>query len=164
MRYDKLHLANQPQLAYFSHPSPSASAYLPGRHPACSPAIQENALKLQKESPGILSIVLVAIASPQLTIAFREIILRYEIPEELDRRNAIIQLIRWDHILDLFQDCGGSETRSTMDYVIITSANFVSRPRNLGNPGHTDNANVSLAILKEIFPDLRPNAEEYEKK
>lgn len=48
--------------------------------------------------------------------------------------------------------------------MITTSADFVSQSRNFGNPGHTDDANVSLAMLKEIFPNLSPNAEGYEKK
>ncbi|KAK6826937.1 hypothetical protein RU639_004403 [Aspergillus parasiticus] len=148
-----------------------------------TPTIQEKVL--ENESLGNLSMILVTIACPHSIIALREIIRkerghrslqscflkdgisrqeRYEIIHELDRRTAIIQLVRWYHILDLFQECGGSETRSTTGYVITTSADFVSRPRNFGNPGHTDDANVSLAMLKEIFPDMRPNAEGYEKK
>lgn len=150
-----------------------------------TPIIQKKALELENESLGNLSMILVTIACPHSIIALREIIRkerghrslqscflrdgisrqeRYEIIHELDRRTAIIQLVRWYHILDLFRECGGSETRSTTGYVITTSADFVSRSRNFGNPGHTDDANVSLAMLKEIFPNLSPNAEGYEKK
>ncbi|KAE8144469.1 hypothetical protein BDV25DRAFT_166775 [Aspergillus avenaceus] len=160
-----------------SFPSPTDTYF--------TPTIQEKALELENESLGNLSMILVTIACPHSIIALREIIRkerdhrnlqscflkegisrqeRYEIIHELDRRNAIIQLVRRYHILDLFQECGGSETRSTTGYVISTSTDFVSRSRNFGNPGHTDDANVSLAMLKEIFPDLRPNGEGYEKK
>lgn len=96
-----------------------------------TPIIQKKALELENESLGNLSMILVTIACPHSIIALREIIRkerghrslqscflrdgisrqeRYEIFHELDRRTAIIQLVRWYHILDLFRECGGSET------------------------------------------------------
>lgn len=140
-----------------------------------SPAIMTRALQLEKGSLGNLIILLITIASPQSIVALREMMCcaraqktvdshrlavnvtkrrRYEMIKELDQKNALLRLLRWYHLLELFEQCGGSRTRYSMGYVNMTSADFEHPKRGAGNPSRKDDAKVAQAMMKELFPDL----------
>ncbi|GKZ74995.1 hypothetical protein AnigIFM50267_001991 [Aspergillus niger] len=142
-----------------------------------SSAIVTKALKLEEDSLGNLTILLITIASPQSIVALRDMMCcvraqktvdshrlavnvtkrrRYEMIKELNQKNALLRLLRWYHLLELFEQCGGSRTRYSMGYVNTTSADFEHPKRGAGNPSRKDDAKVAQAMMKELFPDLSP--------
>ncbi|GCB25539.1 hypothetical protein AAWM_08424 [Aspergillus awamori] len=142
-----------------------------------SSAIVTKALKLEEDSLGNLTILLITIASPQSIVALRDMMCcvraqktvdshrlavnvtkrrRYEMIKELNQKNALLRLLRWYHLLELFEQCGGSRTRYSMGYVNTTSADFEYPKRGAGNPSRKDDAKVAQAMMKELFPDLSP--------
>ncbi|RDH26484.1 hypothetical protein BDQ94DRAFT_177759 [Aspergillus welwitschiae] len=147
-----------------------------------SAAIVTKALKLEEDSLGDLAILLITIASPQSIVALREMMCciraqktvdshrlavnvtkrrRYEMIKELNQKNALLRLLRWYHLLELFEQCGGSRTRYSMGYVNTTSADFEHPKRGAGNPSRKDDAKVAQAMMKELFPDLSPTSPVY---
>ncbi|RDH26311.1 hypothetical protein BDQ94DRAFT_176472 [Aspergillus welwitschiae] len=86
---------------------------------------------------------------------------RYEMIKELNQKNALLRLLRWYHLLELFEQCGGSRTRYSMGYVNMTSADFEHPKRGAGNPSRKDDAKIAQAMMKELFPDLSPTSPVY---
>ncbi|OOG00878.1 hypothetical protein ASPCADRAFT_202711 [Aspergillus carbonarius ITEM 5010] len=147
-----------------------------------NPAVVTKALTLEADSLGNLTILLLTIASPHSIVALREMMCcaraqktvhshrltknvtkkqRYEIIKQLKQENALLRLLRWYHLLELFEHCGGSRTRYSMGYVNTTSADFEHPKRCAGNPSRKDDAEVAHAMMNELFPDLSPTSSVY---
>ncbi|PYI08411.1 hypothetical protein BO78DRAFT_441898 [Aspergillus sclerotiicarbonarius CBS 121057] len=86
---------------------------------------------------------------------------RYTLIERLEHSASTIQLMRWYHIYELFRDCGGPNTVSSSGYANSTPASFLMGQKCLGNPVHHSDARVSKTMMKDIFPDIDHNTEEY---
>ncbi|KAL3479394.1 hypothetical protein BJX99DRAFT_255651 [Aspergillus californicus] len=143
----------------------------------------QNATSKFEES---LATLLVTIAAPQRIASLRDIICcaRVEMPLrkytlrgeilpkervkmilELDEKVTGAQLVRWYHILALFEACGGPDTRSMTRFVNDMPSTFqLPRRGYFGNPANKDDAIVAQMMMEEIYPHLQPETVEYRTK
>jgi hypothetical protein len=156
-----------------------------------SPTETESAIRASnmslKESEFItLKIFYFAIGSPESFVALQEILRvqrttcgnkeaktdsdlspadRIRLIEGIGPNIAYLVLRRRCHVYQLFLDCStGSRKRS--DGFIIATAQSISRqeiPR-IGNPNNIEDARITDDILKELYPGLKVNADQYKKK
>lgn len=89
---------------------------------------------------------------------------RFSIIEELDEQIAYLHLLRRYHILELFEECRGPQTRSCMRLVLATPGDFGQSKKKAGNPGNNAEAQVTETMMKEMFPDMQPDTERYKNK
>ncbi|KAL4777961.1 hypothetical protein BJX76DRAFT_363183 [Aspergillus varians] len=133
-----------------------------------------------------LATLLITIAAPQRIASLRDIICSARVEKplrkyvlksemiprervkmilELDERVAGTQLVRWYHIVALFEACGGPETPSMTRFVNNMPATFQPQKRGcFGNPANKDDANVAQAMMEEIYSDFQPGTAEYRAK
>ncbi|RAH80830.1 hypothetical protein BO86DRAFT_419751 [Aspergillus japonicus CBS 114.51] len=137
-----------------------------------SPSIVNRACKLEKETLGGLVMILITIAGPRSVIALRETIIcervektidsfhlaqnitkrqRYDLIKRLGQKKILFQLLRWYHVLDLFEQCGGTRTQSSTGFVNKTSADFVRPERRPGNPGKRADSQVVQAMKESLM-------------
>ena len=83
--------------------------------------------------------------------------------QKLDQSATFMQLMKWLHIVELFQECGGPETRSYTGYVVNTPANFGTQTKMPGNQRNWEETQVALSMISEVFPDMKSTDELYEK-
>ena len=83
--------------------------------------------------------------------------------QKLDQSATFMQLMKWLHIVELFQECGGPETRSYTGYVVNTPANFGTQTKMPGNQRNWEETQVALSMMSEVFPDMKSTDELYEK-
>lgn len=128
--------------------------------------------------------VFVTIASSRSFIAFRDIIRnertqgssqsyllrsgisrkeRFDMIQNLDQSATFMQLVKWLHIVELFQECGGPETRSYTGYVVNTPDNFGTQMKVPGNRRNWEETQVTLSMMSGVFPDMKCTDERYEK-
>jgi hypothetical protein len=86
---------------------------------------------------------------------------RYRLIESMDQNIAYLHLLKRYHILQLFEECGGANTRSSVGIVLTTPHDFENSQKRLGNPEKNANADLTRNMLKAIFPDLQPDTIEY---
>ncbi|OGM44507.1 hypothetical protein ABOM_006770 [Aspergillus bombycis] len=148
----------------------------------CTPEIQEQLMNPEKKLCEAFIRLVINIASPHTILAlgrviqrarkndsFRSCCLRDTIPshrfrliERLEQEAGIIQIMSWYHILELFRDCGGHNTVSSTGYVHCTADTFQKPGRIMGNPRNMDEHKVAQTMMAEIFPDLKPDTEDYQ--
>lgn len=148
-------------------------------------SVQRSLNGLESKHSDALVTVLITIASSRSILALRDIICRerthrsphscclrngispkerFGMIQELDQKSAFIKLVTWCHILELFNESGGPEARSSAGYVITTATNFEHQTKTFGNPVNQDDSKVTRSMMKDIFPDLLPTAEGYQRK
>ncbi|KAI9373948.1 hypothetical protein BJX61DRAFT_541308 [Aspergillus egyptiacus] len=133
-----------------------------------------------------LAVLLVTIAAPQRIASLRDIICRARVEKplrkyalrgeiiptervrmilELDEKVASAQLVRWYHIVALFEACGGPETRSMTRFVNDMPTTFQPQRRgDFGNPANKDDAHVAQTMMEEIYSHLQLGTVEYRTK
>lgn len=147
--------------------------------------VQRTLYSLESKHFDVLATALITVASSRSILALRDIICserthrslqscclrdgilpkeRFGIIRKLDQKSAFIKLVKWCHTLELFKESGGPEARSSTGYVITTSASFEHQTKSFGNPGNQDDSNVARSMMKDIFPDMLPTMEEYQRK
>ncbi|KAL6238408.1 hypothetical protein BDW75DRAFT_237505 [Aspergillus navahoensis] len=89
---------------------------------------------------------------------------RFRIISELDERIAGALLVRWYHIVALFEACGGHQSRSVTGFVNNNPATIQPQRGSFGNPTNKDDASVAQAMMRELYPDLQPGTAEYQTK
>lgn len=89
---------------------------------------------------------------------------RYRVIESMDQNIAYLHLLKRYHILQLFEECGGANTRSSVGIVLTTPQDFENPQKRLGNPEKNAKADLTRSMLKTIFPDLQQDTSEYKAK
>lgn len=78
---------------------------------------------------------------------------RFYVIQELDQSVTFMQLMKWLHILELFQDCGGPGTQSYTGYIVHTPDNFGNQTKMPGNRRNWEDTQITRSMLSEVFPD-----------
>lgn len=81
---------------------------------------------------------------------------RLHLIQKLDQSATFMQLMRWLHIVELFQECGGPETQSYTGYIVNTPDNFRNQTKMPGNRRNWEDTRVSRSMMLEVFPDIKP--------
>ncbi|CAI7580910.1 unnamed protein product [Penicillium glandicola] len=81
---------------------------------------------------------------------------------ELEARDTYCALLKRYHVMELFRNCGGSDSQITTNVVICTGREILQGSGRMGNPGHIDEAKVTDTMMKEVFPNLQPGGRDYE--
>lgn len=136
--------------------------------------VQNTLLSLGYKHRGTLLTFFVTIASSRSILALRNIIHnertrrspqsyllrngisceeRFHVIQKLDQSVTFMQLMKWLHILELFQDCGGPGTQSYTGYVVNTPDNFGNQTKMPGNRRNWEDTQVTRSMLSEVFPD-----------
>ncbi|KAJ5870203.1 hypothetical protein N7455_005144 [Penicillium solitum] len=89
---------------------------------------------------------------------------RYEIMEGLDGNVAFNVFLKRYHLMELFRDCGGLQSRSSTYSISYTTESFSSKSRKRGNPKHNDDAVITEKMMREVFPQLPTGNPEYERR
>ncbi|CAG7960498.1 unnamed protein product, partial [Penicillium salamii] len=89
---------------------------------------------------------------------------RYEIMEGLDGNVAFNVFLKRYHLMELFRDCGGLQSRSSTYSISYTAESFSSTSRKRGNPKHNEDAVITEKMMKEVFPQLPRDNPEYERR
>ncbi|KAE8152219.1 hypothetical protein BDV25DRAFT_170639 [Aspergillus avenaceus] len=148
-----------------------------------TPYVREIVSKMENRSIEPLLELVKTIASPPAIIALRDVILdarthdtlesfrlqdtmskanRVSLIEKLENKVNTVQLLKWYHILELFQQCGGPSSRSTTYFINSTSSSFEEgHNKSFGNPRNNDDARVTQAMMKDICPGLEPGMDNY---
>ncbi|KAL2818254.1 hypothetical protein BDW59DRAFT_175227 [Aspergillus cavernicola] len=158
-------------------PSPGESFYRTSVQMQIQELKGERSIEISKR-------LLLVLASPQSVVILQEVIrswrnqlgigfwqplhlmskaATFEVIEGISRDIVCLHLVRRYYILSLFEECGGSETPSCSGFVEM-SGNPVAVKRLKGNPRNRAEAEVTGAMLREIFPNLQQGTREYEKK
>ncbi|KGO75172.1 hypothetical protein PITC_057930 [Penicillium italicum] len=89
---------------------------------------------------------------------------RYEIMEGLDGNVAFNVFLKRYHLMELFRDCGGLQSRSSTCSISYTAESFSSASRKRGNPKHNEDAVITEKMMREVFPQLPRDNPEYERR
>lgn len=146
--------------------------------------VQNTLRSLGDKHVETLPYVFVTIASSRSFLAFRDIIRnertqrssqsyllrsgisrkeRFHMIQNLDQSATFMQLVKWLHIVELFQECGGPETRSYTGYIVNTPDNFGTQTKIPGNRRNWEETQVALSMMSGVFPDMKSTDERYEK-
>ena len=146
--------------------------------------IQNTLHSLGVKHPEIVLTVFATIASSRSIVALRDMIHnertqrspqshllrsgisrkeRLHIIQKLDQSATFMQLMRWLHIVELFQECGGPEAQSYTGYVVNTPANFGNQSKMPGNRRNWEDTQVTRSMMLEVFPDIKPTDDMYRK-
>lgn len=87
----------------------------------------------------------------------------FNIIQEIDQNIACLNLYRRYYILRLFENCGGCETPSYTRFV-LSSGDFGTAGKKAGNPLNNAEAEVTAAMMGEIFSNLQPGTQEHKEK
>jgi hypothetical protein len=148
-----------------------------------TPNILEVVRELHEANVVMLIKVMVFIASPQSIFVLQEMLRksntrgdcgvnssdrplsvaeRFSLVKSFDQKISYYQFLRRYHVLKLYIESGGPATRSTSGFVVDTPQSFVNSSKKAGNPSNGAEANVTLAMMAEIFPDVRPHTAGYD--
>ncbi|PQE09029.1 Ribonuclease III protein [Rutstroemia sp. NJR-2017a BBW] len=127
-----------------------------------------------------------AIGSPESLVALQEVLKAQRMTAEgkvpkgsrdlsLTERIRVIECITPNiayhilqkrcHIYQLFVDSNVGSRKTSDGFIIDTMESIPAQPRSqIGNPNNLEDSRVSTLILKELYPGLKPNTEEYRKK
>ncbi|KAF4244382.1 hypothetical protein CNMCM8980_010194 [Aspergillus fumigatiaffinis] len=86
----------------------------------------------------------------------------FQIIENMNQDMMCLSLLRRYYILRLFEDCRGCDTPSFAGFVSVQGNGVLSRKR--GNPLNNAENDLTTAMMKEIFPALKPGTQEYDDK
>lgn len=146
------------------------------------PEVQDRIIGLEDE---FFATVLVKIAGPQQIVALREVICnernhrdlrpflfmdemslgkRLGVIIGLDKKLAATQLLRWYHILRLFEDCGGRDALSSSGNMNTTPATFSTEKQGRGNPVHKRDSLVAKTMVHHCFPRIPPDSDDFKSK
>ena len=87
----------------------------------------------------------------------------FNIIQGIDQSIACLSLFRRYYILRLFENCGGCETPSYTRFV-LSSGDFGTAGKKAGNPLNNAEAEVTAAMMGEIYPNLQPGTQEHKEK
>lgn len=87
---------------------------------------------------------------------------RFAIIGDLEVREMYCALLKRYHVMELFRNCGGSDSRITTKVVMCTGREILQGSGRIGNPGHIDEANLTDRMMQEIFPSLHSGCKDYE--
>jgi hypothetical protein len=147
-----------------------------------TPSTRAAARDLGEEKEDTLAKILLFIASPHSIAALQEVIHRSKTEEQLmplqsgsrlskaervtliqklDQSMIHLQLLRRHHVLELFRESGGPETRSSGGFVMATPQNFDMAHNKPGNPSNSAKAKATAHMMAELFPGIRAESNEY---
>jgi hypothetical protein len=89
---------------------------------------------------------------------------RVTLIQKLDQSITHLQLLRRHHVLELFRESGGPETRSNGGFVVITPQTFDKAQSKSGNPSNSAEAEVTVNMMVELFPGIRTDSDDYNTK
>lgn len=159
----------------FGHPSPQ-NTFL-------TPVVQQAVQALDKGKTEVLAKILIYIGSPCLVGGLQDMLVSRQ-PEEsclafrpehtLSRAERVhliaslgyamsrSQLLRRHHVLQLFKECGRLDTST---YGIVMIPLDLAHPSNKrGNPVNRAVAEVTARMMRETFPHVKPDTDEYKSK
>ena len=155
---------------------------LPPEETFFTPVIRAAIQDLHKENTDMLAKILVFIASSHSIAALQEVLRKSKTEEtfmplhsrarlskaervnlirKLDKSMIYFQLLRRHHVLELFRESGGPETRSSGGFIMITPQNFDMAQKKSGNPSNNAEAEVTANMMAELFPEIRADSKEY---
>ncbi len=134
----------------------------------------------------VLKILFFAIGSPESLVALKDILKAHrtalvdqelkgghDLPladrikaiEEVGPNIAYLVLRRRCHIYQLFSEYSAGN-RKTSDGFVIDTTQSISRQKSpkIGNPHNLEDSRIAEQIFKEVYPDLKPDTEIYQKK
>jgi hypothetical protein len=154
-------------------------------HTFFTPVIQAAVQELCESKMDKLAKILVFIANSHSIAALQEVLHRSRTEEgfmpfhsgarlskaervtliqKLDQSITHLQLLRRYHVLELFRESGGPETRSSGGFVVITPHNFDTAHSKSGNPSNSAEAEVTVNMMVELFPGIRIDSDDYNTK
>lgn len=157
----------------------------PPRETFFSPHIQNRILELNRKFSDASCTILAQIASSSSIVGLKEALEcsrswpqiqnwritshatrteRIAIIGDLEVREMYCALLKRYHVMELFRNCGGSDSRRATRMVICTGREIFQAGGKTGNPGHNDEAHVTERMMKEVFPSLQPGCKDYESK
>lgn len=77
---------------------------------------------------------------------------RYTFIQTLGQKISYLQTVRHNHILQLYQQCGGHDS---VPYTNIIQ--FDQGPKKPGNPLHRQDTEITLQMMRSIFPGTEPD-------
>lgn len=77
---------------------------------------------------------------------------RYTVIQRLGQKISYLHTIRNNHILQLYQQCGGNELSPQMNII-----QFNYGTKKAGNPLHRQDTEITLQMMLSIFPDSKPD-------
>lgn len=158
---------------------------LPPEETFFTPVIRAAIRDLCEAKMDTLAKILVYIASPHSIAVLREVLHkskaeerfialhseakltkaeRFTLIQNLDRHIIHFQLFRRHHVLELFRESGGLITRSNCGFVLTTPHNFEMAQNKSGNPSNSAEAEVTVKMMAELFPDIRTDSDVYKSK
>ncbi|KAF4632573.1 hypothetical protein G7Y89_g5549 [Cudoniella acicularis] len=149
-------------------------------------AIRASNISLKDSDLATLKTLFFVIGSPESLVALQEILKAQRIASAdkefgggcdlslADRVRAIegigpniayLVLRRRCHIYQLFLDCSKGSRRTSDGFVIDTmqSISMQGGPQ-IGNPNNLEDSRITEEILKDVYPDLKPSTDSYQKK
>ncbi|KAB8274663.1 hypothetical protein BDV30DRAFT_237296 [Aspergillus minisclerotigenes] len=89
--------------------------------------------------------------------------MRFNIIEELDSKISLYGLLRRYHILHFYVECVPTNSRALTNF-IGTDPNDFQRKSKVGNPSHNAKSEVTLLMIREMYPDIDLSSLEYKSK
>lgn len=87
---------------------------------------------------------------------------RLEAIESLDQNIANLGLLRRCHVLQLFRENCHCPEAATDGFVVVTTKGFSDRAKpKRGNPSYLANAEITKAIMNEVYPMLEESCAQY---
>ncbi|KAL2060862.1 hypothetical protein VTL71DRAFT_8914 [Oculimacula yallundae] len=146
-----------------------------------------NGLQLSPGDSGLaIKTLSYVIASPESIVALQEIVMaqrtsvankelrgdwdlslagRLKAIEDTGSEIAYLLFLKRCHIHQLFVDCSKG-SRRTSDGFVVDTVQSVSQQAGsrLGNPQNLEDSTIAEEIMKEVYPNLNPGTETYQKK
>jgi hypothetical protein len=79
---------------------------------------------------------------------------RYAVIQQLSENISYLNMLRNNHILRLYQECGGDEPIH-----FLTAKDFHCSTKKAGNPLHRQDTETTLRMMMAIFPGTEPDRE-----
>ncbi|KAH1286938.1 hypothetical protein KXX11_002309 [Aspergillus fumigatus] len=89
--------------------------------------------------------------------------MRFNIIKELDSKIALYGLLRRYHILHFYVECVPADSRALSNF-INTDPNDFQQKSKAGNPGYNAKSEVTLLMMREIYPEIDSSSLEYKSK
>ncbi|KAE8327778.1 hypothetical protein BDV39DRAFT_204487 [Aspergillus sergii] len=89
--------------------------------------------------------------------------MRFNIIKGLDSKTALYGLLRRYHILHFYVECVPANSRALTNF-INTDPNDFQHKSKAGNPGYNAKSEVTLLMIREIYPDIDSSSLEYKSK
>ncbi|KAH1383135.1 hypothetical protein KXW98_009423 [Aspergillus fumigatus] len=89
--------------------------------------------------------------------------MRFNIIKELDSKIALYGLLRRYHILHFYVECVPADSRALSNFINIDPNDFQQKSK-AGNPGYNAKSEVTLLMMREIYPEIDSSSLEYKSK